>query len=144
MLTLALCELYNPHIHGGDNTTMKYKYLLSYRISLEEFMSGDYSLATYNFIRYYSHIYDEDMNDDIENYRFIIRRSKYYQAQIVDAIEEETGELSAVFKTHNLAILQRKWKKIYKERKKIIARRKSVKAILYKQIHGRWKDGYDF
>jgi hypothetical protein len=45
---------------------------------------------------------------------------------------------SVVLKTHWLRLIQRHWKKVYKERARVIRGRRSIKNMLLKEIHGRY------
>lgn len=51
---------------------------------------------------------------------------------------------NAILKTHWLRIIQKKWKKIMKERKHIIDKRKTLFSILYFEKHGRYPNGLNY
>jgi hypothetical protein len=51
-------------------------------------------------------------------------------------LEDDT--YSVILKTHWLRIVQRHWKKIFLERKKIIQLRKSPRNIIYREVHGKF------
>lgn len=139
-MILALCELYNPLLHGGDNTYMKYKYLVALDFTPDEFYNNEHiTETTLMKLAYQSHPHLTRVpNKEFPNYTKIIENPNYYKLHIVDDIELDTGEMIGVLKTHTIAILQRKWKKIYKERKNIINKRKNPKAIMYRQMNGKW------
>ena len=48
------------------------------------------------------------------------------------------GTYSVVIKTFWLKIIQRKWKKIFNERKQILSKRKQLSSMLHREIHGSW------
>ena len=79
---------------------------------------------------YFSHI--------IRNYSNIICKRDYRNAQIVQRIRGPGTYSSAVIKTYYLRILQRKWKRIYAEKQRLIALRKNPRAIRFRELHGRW------
>uniref|UniRef100_A0A6C0JEI4 Uncharacterized protein n=1 Tax=viral metagenome TaxID=1070528 RepID=A0A6C0JEI4_9ZZZZ len=54
-------------------------------------------------------------------------------------LEDET--YSVVLKTHWLRLVQRHWKKVYRERKQKILSRCSLKNQIYRQLHGKYPDG---
>lgn len=51
---------------------------------------------------------------------------------------------NAILKTFWLKIIQRKWKKIYKQKQDVIRKRKSLSSIRNREIHGCLKDGTDY
>lgn len=51
---------------------------------------------------------------------------------------------NAILKTHWLRIIQKKWKKIMKEKKQIINKRKTLFSILYFEKHGRYPNGLNY
>jgi hypothetical protein len=58
--------------------------------------------------------------------------------QIAQCILLESGERVCIIKTIWLKIIQRKWKKIYKERRKIISKRNEPSMLLLREITGKW------
>lgn len=54
------------------------------------------------------------------------------------------GVFNAILKTFWLKIIQRKWKKIYKQKQDIIRKRKSLSSIRNREIHGCLNDGTDY
>lgn len=49
-----------------------------------------------------------------------------------------TGSYNVILKTFWLKIVQRAWKRVFKERQKYILRCKHPHSILYRQIHRKW------
>jgi hypothetical protein len=137
---LGICEIYHPKIHGGENTYMKYKYFVRQEFELEEFYNNDFE----DYIElmkdfYYDNVIDNNNmdNKDYRHYNSIVSNNRYYTINIikeVDSYEQMTG----VIKTHYISLLQRKWKRIYKERIRVINLRKSLKSLLYRELHGKW------
>ncbi len=60
--------------------------------------------------------------------------------EIVDYFCLPGQEMVAICKTFWLKIIQRKWKKVYAERQRILKRRKAVKEIQYRQRFGHWSN----
>lgn len=74
----------------------------------------------------------------IKNYRYIISQPNYIKPEIGEYIILPTQEAIAILKTFWLRIIQRKWKKIILERKRIINMRKSPIALFTREITGNW------
>jgi len=79
----------------------------------------------------------------IRNYQNIIKSSKYLHPEIFEKVYIHE-RFCAVIKTFWIKIVQRSWKRVFKERTRIKALRRSVKAILYWQMSGRWPDNCSF
>lgn len=142
-MILGICELYNPMLHGGDNTTMRYRYLINYEITLEEFYNNSYNeiidIIRREYQRFdFNGIHKNIINNDYENYVNIVHNNKYFNLNLIDEDYLETDELTGTIQTHLLSFVQRKWKKIYKERQRVIRLRKSPKAQFYRKLHGKW------
>jgi hypothetical protein len=77
-----------------------------------------------------------------EYYEFYSRHNNYpVYIEIVDYYYLPGNEMVGVCKTFWLKIIQRKWKKIYAERKRIEKSRTHISEILYYQRHGSWRHG---
>ena len=63
--------------------------------------------------------------------------------QIMKLFIQNNGVYNVVLKTHWLRLVQRKWKKIYKEKQKIIIERSSIKNILLREINGKYNNYLD-
>lgn len=137
-MLIGICELYNKTVHGGNNDYMKYNYMMSFEVELDEFFSGEYI----DYINLMKDIYSNDdrfySNDDYSDYSKIVSNPKYYTVNILDDWETDDDEICCVIKTHYIALIQRKWRKIYNERKRIISLRKNPREIIYRGIYGKW------
>lgn len=49
-------------------------------------------------------------------------------------------ELVGYIKTHYIKIIQRKWRKIIQERKRVRDMRKNPREIMYREKHGKWSN----
>jgi len=74
----------------------------------------------------------------IRNYQNIISQSNYIKPEIGLYIILPTQEAIAILKTFWLRIIQKKWKKIYKERSKVIKLRSNPIYIQMREINGYW------
>ena len=74
----------------------------------------------------------------IKNYHNIIVKNNYLQLHLAKNILLDTGEIICIIKTYWLKIIQRTWKRIYKERQIIIQKRKNPLSIIYFQQNGKW------
>jgi len=139
---LAICELYHPYFHGNivDETEVVKNYiynsyLCAYTIEDDEIYdedlyptdnSGPWGLRQ-------ERIWPEVEHPTIRNYRNIVRQ---YQLDIVQPIYLSTGHMMCIPKTFWLKIIQRKYKKYYKELQKRIQRAKNPKVLLRRQVTG--------
>ena len=76
----------------------------------------------------------------IRNYKQIIAQQKYIQLHIAKVIYLSGSECVAILKTFWLKIIQRTWKKVYKQRCNIFTLRKLPNSLFYREIHGKWPD----
>jgi hypothetical protein len=79
-------------------------------------------------------------HDFIRNYYSIIRNNVYMKPQIFQKIYLKGNECCAIIKTIWLKIVQRSWKRVFKERQKIIKMRMLPKNIIHWQTCGKWHD----
>ena len=76
----------------------------------------------------------------IRNYHSIVLAPNYIKAEIGEYIILPTQEAIAILKTFWLRIIQRKWKKVFQERKNIVKQRCHLSNLLIREIHGIWPD----
>ena len=72
------------------------------------------------------------------NYSHYILTKKYNNTEIVEIQELAGGEYVGILKTFWIAIIQRRWRRIFNERKQVLQMRKMPTAILYRETHGKW------
>jgi hypothetical protein len=70
----------------------------------------------------------------IRNYTNIVRNPSYIQPQIAECYYLINRECVCVLKTFWIRLIQRTWKKIYKERKNIIQRRRMISYLKHREI----------
>ena len=80
-------------------------------------------------------------HDNIRNYKNIVSDSSYFTFNVVKLYELEGNEMVATKKTHWIKIIQKKWRKIYNERKRIIEGRRSIRAMQERERTGQWPKG---
>ena len=139
-MIIGICELYNPNIHGGSNTYMKYKYMVNIEFEPEEFYNNEH-IGYSDLMKY---IYNNEThskyinNLDYSDFKKIVTNPKYYNVNILEEQMLETGEMVCIVKTLYISLLQRKWRKKYKEYQHIISKRKNPKALIYRAVNGKW------
>ena len=121
---LAICERFRPLIHGWDENSSPN--ILNHYLVVECIDKNDF----------YSNAYLEDL----ELIRLYHRnRECQIQLDIIQLDELTPGlEEVAYIKTFWLRIVQRKWKKIFQERKELIKKRSQFKALKERQLTGCW------
>jgi hypothetical protein len=100
------------------------------------FITNNYS----NLIHY--HPSGQRNHPTIRNFHSIISKPNYIKPEIGVYITLPTKEMIAILKTFWLRIIQRTWKKIYKERNQIIQYRKTPYALFVFQRTGKWPSGF--
>ena len=76
----------------------------------------------------------------IRNYHNIISNPNYIKAEIGEYIILPTQEAIAILKTFWLRIIQKKWKKVFQERKNTIRQRCHFSNLKIREIRGKWPD----
>lgn len=76
----------------------------------------------------------------IRNYHNIISKSDYIKPEIGEYIILPTQEAIAILKTFWIRIIQKKWKKVFQERKNIISKRCHLSNLKIREIRGRWPE----
>jgi len=104
-LQLGICELYNSHLHGPCLPHVAGHYLMTYDIPLSDFY--DNSCAEFIAACPYANA------NDVQPPRLEI---------VQTATMEPDGECVAVIKTFWIRLLQRRWKRIFADRRRLLAR----------------------
>jgi len=76
----------------------------------------------------------------ITNYTSIINKRNYIKPEIGTYIILPTQEAITILKTFWLRIIQKKWKKVFIERKNIIRQRFNITNLSLREIYGRWPE----
>ncbi len=145
-----LCELHNPVIHGKTNTswpTIEQHFLvygrynpfskISYEYTKDDEEEGEEEneeddntdfYTIYDDIAFLQQIYSNPTNyihpykphPTIRNYLSIVTKPGYIQPHIGQYSILPTQEAVAILKTHWIRLIQRKWKKVFQERKHLM------------------------
>ena len=145
-LHLAVCELYNPNVHGislHPPTDIQYQYIVRDVISLEEFIALDHK-PLINELKYFYRTRLPYINNHptISNYNAITKSPKYIDINIVK-ISYKTGRdgldwSTACLKTFYIRLIQRIWKRKLNQRKAYISFCKQLQSLCYRETHGRF------
>jgi hypothetical protein len=134
---IVLCELYNYRLHGYPclPADVEKHFLVIYRFkSLNQLLISNiaYGINT-------EYCYLENQSHKIfRNYKYIISQPNYIKPEIAECIYLETNEFVAIKKTFWIKIIQRAWKKVYKQRQCILQKRCNVTALIYRERKGKW------
>jgi hypothetical protein len=150
----AICEIFHPKIHGIDiNSSLNIDkhFIVNEIIDITEFYNDKYKeyindLRYYyrNLICHYEWLGEPITHPSIRNYEEIIKqREKYIKLEIIKVdILNDGHEMVGYFKTFWIKIIQRRWKKIYKQRQEIIKKRKMPKSLREIQRNGKWNNHF--
>jgi len=164
---MVICELHNKYLHGlteDSDPTISGHYIIGFRSNckksnmnyinifdldvnqnnLSRILDDFESIYKRKYIIFKSYpkynIYCK--HPIIRNYKNIIENENYIKPEIAKCFYLKGGECVAILKTFWIKIIQRVWKKIYKERKIILDKRNSYNNIKFKELHGNWKRPY--
>jgi len=160
---LVLCEILNKHLHGNDdNIDGHYLIINKFDGSTgsaiysendsdneedDEYSESDsnsdssessLSLFTNDYNEYYQQIPNNVKHNIIRNYRNIIARPDYIRPEIAECIVLPSQHNIAIIKTIWIKLIQRKWKKVYAERNRIIKTRMLYSSLKTREITGKW------
>ena len=142
---IAVCEIYNKQLHGFDeNSTpdIQSHLIATYVFDADEFYDEVNGGSMLNIMRRsYEDRSQHLRHDNIRNYSNIVSNSSYFTFDVVKLYELEGLEQCAAKKTHLIRIIQKKWRKFYTERQRIINGRRSILAIRERERTGRWPKG---
>ena len=166
---LVLCEILNTHLHGNDdNIDGHYLIINKFDASTgsaiysgsedddSESEDDDYSvysddsdssLSLFTNIHndyYHQQVPNTVKHNIIRNYRNIIARPDYIRPEIAECIVLPSQHTVAIIKTIWIKIIQRKWKKVYAERNKIIKTRMQYSSLKTREITGRWPQSCNY
>jgi hypothetical protein len=88
-----------------------------------------------NFVKKINHY---EKHPTIRNYSNIISRKDYIRREIGECILLPTQETIAILKTFWIRIIQKKWKKVFKEREIIIKKRNLPSSLYKREIIYNW------
>ena len=144
-LQLGICEIFHPKLHGFTNNSSPNictQYIIHHTFSLSEFWDMSYEECIEELLEYYHsnfYYYRRDTiiyHPVIRNYNHILNNVNHYKLDIIQLIELSGNEQVACIKTIWLKLLQRRWKKIYKERINKIKRLKNLYILQRREVTG--------
>jgi hypothetical protein len=139
---IAVCQPYNASIHGeteDSNENINYHFMIENTIDLDDFYENLYYIRIDIILEVRLRRSIINLSHPvIRNYEYIMNNKKVYPSvEIVEPIELSTGEYVACIKTFWLKLFQRKWKKIFKERKKKLNHYKVLTNLLNRERFGK-------
>lgn len=136
---IVLCELFNNKLHGNTNKYVCNHYLLINRIKKLDLDFIDNWIAPLNQ-DYIDRQEEITPHKFIRNYKNMITNPNYIKPEIGEIINLPSGHTVCIIKTMWLRIIQRSWKRVFKERRHIIQMRCRFQSLKYREITGRWPD----
>ena len=142
---LGICEIFHPKLHGWTINSSLYidsHYIVHMEIDLADFWNKSYEdcledlLEYYHFNFNYNHRESIIYHPTIRNYNHILDNIDYLKLNIIQIIELSGQEQVACIKTIWLKLLQRKWKRMYKDRKIKIQKLKNLYILRKREITG--------
>jgi hypothetical protein len=107
---LVLCEKYSKKLHGNIKGMVNNHYLTHFRLC--------------------------KLNINLINH--ITKLNPNIKIEIAECLFLDSGHCVSILKTFWLRIIQRTWKKIYLNRKKIIQMRSNPQSIYHREIFNQW------
>jgi hypothetical protein len=133
-----------------DDTVYDLYYLdhLDNEVSYQCFDAEEPSITKYNIVLcHYEHPFHiVDQRFKIFNLQLInemsrlliLHRKIISKVHLAECLYLSTGECVAIKKTKWIILIQQKWKKLLKERKRILNMRNQPSSLHHREIHGRW------
>ena len=136
---IVLCELFNNKLHGNTNEDVCNHYLLINRIKKLDLDFIDSWVAPLNqdYIDRQEQITPHKF---IKNYKNMITQPNYIKPEIGEIINLSTGHSVCVIKTMWLRVVQRAWKRLFKERNQVIQMRCRFQSLKHREITGVWPE----
>lgn len=135
---ISLCELYNKRIHGDETSNVLYHYLVYCRF--KKFNIKYINNLVENIQNYYNNLHNNQKHDIYINYSNIIHNLNYIKPEITECIYLNSQHCIAIKKTIWLKLIQRTWKKVFKQRQIIFKKRCEVRCLKHIELTGKWPD----
>tara|TARA_B110000967_G_scaffold204830_1_gene248115 strand:+ start:9208 stop:9888 length:681 start_codon:yes stop_codon:yes gene_type:complete len=99
-----------------------------FRHSYSDIMNYLTIFGSFNCFNYYSNLFNRNSTQNIDIMKTIVIENDNYQVYTV------------ILKTYWLRLIQRHWKKVYKQQHCIIRQRCKIKNMRYREIHGTYPE----
>lgn len=86
---------------------------------------------------FFKYKYDEIISYLAEMSIFVLPYRRKSKMQIMQLTIKEDGTYTVVLKTHWLRLIQRRWRNIYNERKRILLNKKKLSAMRHSELTGK-------
>ena len=139
---LALCEVFHPAIHGLDENSdpqIHTQFLVYTLIDLVDFYSNAYRSEANSLRRYRRAVeilHGSQPHPTLRAYQQI--NQKHLRIEIIQMDRLAGEEEVAYLKTFWVRLVQRRWRKIYRARKEIVAQRMQMAALRERERTGQW------
>ena len=138
---LSYIELYNISRHGDlsdlsleKQNHIQNNYLLMHSLKPETFLKKTEKVTKQ--IKKAQKYYTQVIHQNNSEYNF---QKNHASLDIIKRVhDDDDGYTFAIVKTFWLKLFQRRWKKIYQNKKDIIQKMKNPQNLLHRQIHGKW------
>ena len=134
---IVLCEIFNSLIHGKSNSQVSSHYLNICTFKQLNMIAVEDMCNLYNQ-GYLERINQLTHHKFIRNYHNIIINPNYIKPEIGEKIYLPSGHCVCIIKTIWIKLIQRAWKKTYKNRINVIQKRCSIDSITTRVITGNW------
>ena len=136
---LSYIELYNTSRHSDLSNLSEKKqnyiqnnYLLMHSVKPETFLKHTEKLG--KLIKKAQRYYTQVIHQNNAEYKF---QNNHASLDIIKRVYNNDYTF-AIVKTFWLKMFQRRWKKIYQNKKDIIQKMKNPQNLFHRQIHGKW------
>jgi hypothetical protein len=144
-LSIAICELHHPALHGQDSNStpgIDGHYIASYVIDPDEFINDPEECNAISAMarNHYAQRCPRGHNR-LRNYRSLVTRPEYFQPQLVQLTQLQPGEeCVAAIKTHLITRMQRRWRAFAANRRRILHKRMQPGALAVRETTGQWPE----
>jgi hypothetical protein len=141
--TLGICEIFHPQLYGFTNNSYLHinnHFMVYTTITRADFLHMNYYDLMDNMLNinsYYNKRVSLVEHPIIRNYNNIINNENSVKIDIIEIIEMPGKEITACIKTIWLKLLQRRWKRIFHERKNKIQKLKNIRILRERETYGK-------
>ena len=147
-LSLGICEIYTPEIHGHSQSSISNQmlghYIVANKLNIDEFYDYSYLDIIYtNRWGWRNAITNGYINKNfvhpvIANFKGMVRKEDFIKVDIIQSINLAGGEIIGIIKTMWLRIFQKIYKKRYSQRKRRIMLMKMPSSQHYRKLTGKY------